>query len=186
MTADVLSPAMRFYIYALHGCAIEVLWTAVWDVFYFKSKKTNGSTSLWALLIYGLSILSIEMAHLRLKAVGVPLFFRALIYTVWSFVWEFSTGYVLKIFDACPWDYSPWFHYNVMGLITFEYAPLWFFGCIVVEKVLIKSTLELSWSNGRYAWLQLGLCGKSSPWTEKAERQGDNEPKTMLGSDKGD
>ena len=77
---------------------------------------------------------------------GVPLFLRALIYTIWTFAWEFSTGYVLRLFNGCPWDYGPWFTYNIMGLITLEYAPLWYIGSILCEKYVIKLTLDLKWN----------------------------------------
>ena len=147
--ASVLSPLLRFYIYALHGCAIEVVYTGLWDIFYFKSLKTHGNTSIWALFIYGISTFLIEKMSISFKDIGIPLPLRAIIYTIWTFCWEFSTGYVLKLFDACPWDYGPWFDYNVMGLITFEYAPLWYFGSIFAETILIKHTLQLSWNNNQ-------------------------------------
>ena len=33
-----------------------------------------------------------------------------------------------------------------MGLVTLEYAPLWFIGGIVGEQVVIKNTLKLCWA----------------------------------------
>jgi len=33
-----------------------------------------------------------------------------------------------------------------MGLVTLEYAPLWFVGGIVGEQVVIKNTLKLCWA----------------------------------------
>jgi len=35
-----------------------------------------------------------------------------------------------------------------MGLVTLEYAPLWFIGGIVGEQVVIKNTLKLCWAPG--------------------------------------
>ena len=138
-----LSPLLRFYIYALHGCMTEVVYTGLWDLFYFNSFKTHGNTSIWALFIYGAYVLFIEAIHFRLKDLGIPLYLRGIVYTLWTFVWEFSTGYCLKMFNACPWDYGPWFDYNLYGLITLEYAPLWYMSGIFAEKVLIKYTLLL-------------------------------------------
>lgn len=66
---------------------------------------------------------------------------RGLIYTVWTFCWEFSTGYVLKQFNACPWDYSA-FENDFMGLVTLEYAPLWYLGSLVAEQVFNYSSLN--------------------------------------------
>ena len=48
------------------------------------------------------------------------------LYVVIAFSWEFTTGLILRQFDACPWDYSH-YPYNFMGLITLEYAPGWLF-----------------------------------------------------------
>jgi len=33
-----------------------------------------------------------------------------------------------------------------MGLVTLEYAPLWFIGGIVGEQIVIKNTLKLCWA----------------------------------------
>ena len=70
----------------------------------------------------------------------VPFLIRILIYTLWTYLWEFSTGFLLKQFGACPWDYTP-FHGDFMGIITLEYAPLWFLGNIIGELVIMKYTL---------------------------------------------
>lgn len=67
-----------------------------------------------------------------------------MIYLILIFGWEFSTGFVLNLFNACPWDYS-WFPFNIMGLITLEYAPLWFIGSILAEQVLIPFINKLKW-----------------------------------------
>ena len=52
-------------------------------------------------------------------------------------------GYLLNLFDACPWNYDyPW---NYMGLITLEYAPLWYFANILCEKITISLVNKLMW-----------------------------------------
>lgn len=143
-----LSAPLRIYIYALHGCTTEVIYTALWDLFAHYDIKLSGNSHVWALLIYGFSCFVIEKCSVYLKNdLKLPLLVRAIIYTVWTFLWEFSTGYLLKQIGACPWDYEPWFDWHVMGLITLEYTPLWFFGAIFVEQVLIRYTKSLQWSN---------------------------------------
>ncbi|MGH0155509.1 UNVERIFIED_CONTAM: hypothetical protein FKN15_029904 [Acipenser sinensis] len=112
----------RWYLYALHGYLCE------------------GNTSVWALFIYGTCILILEGMYCRLRN-RCPLLVRCLIYTAWIFAWEFSTGVVLSMFNACPWDYSG-FRGSYKGLITLEYAAPWFFASLIAELV-IKNTLRL-------------------------------------------
>ena len=138
-----LSTLGRFYIYAIHGYVIEIMFTAAWEFVVHMNWKFPGNTSVWSLPIYGLSSLVLEQMFFYLKD-KVPLLVRALFYTLWAYGWEFSTGYVLKQFNACPWDYTP-FHGDFMGLVTLEYAPLWYILAIVGEKVIISSTLHLHW-----------------------------------------
>ena len=142
-----LSVPIRIYIYALHGCAAEVVYTALWDFLAHYDMKLSGNSHIWALFIYGISCFVIEQASGYLRDVlKLPLLLRAIIYTIWTFFWEFLTGFILRKFGACPWNYEPWFDWHVMGLITLEYTPLWFVGSIVVELFLAKYTKQLRWS----------------------------------------
>lgn len=149
-----LSGIIRWYIYAIHGLLCEILFTSTWDIFTIKSWKLVGVSSIWAIFIYGTAIFIIEKMSFYLQR--CPLIFRCLVYTLWTYTWEFSTGYVLRTFDACPWDYSH-FPGNIMGLITLEYAVPWYFGCMIAEQVVIKYTLRLH-------LLQVGNQGKCK-WT---------------------
>ncbi|XP_062617545.1 transmembrane protein 229B-like [Saccostrea cucullata] len=133
----------RFYVYAIHGYVTEIMFTALWEFVVNLNWKFPGNTSVWVLLIYGLSGLVLERMYFRLRD-QVPLLVRILIYTIWTYLWEFSTGFVLKQFGACPWDYTP-FHGDFMGIITLEYAPLWFLGNIIAELIVMKYTLCLYW-----------------------------------------
>ena len=143
---EPLSSLGRFYIYALHGFATEVVFTAGWEFVVNINWKFPGNTSMWSFLIYGLSCLVIERMYLYMKPKGVPLLVRAFIYTLWTYAWEFSCGFLLKQFDACPWDYTP-FDGDFMGLITLEYLPAWFFGNIILDLVLLNFTRRLLWSS---------------------------------------
>lgn len=139
-----LNAALRIYVYALHGVAAEVLYTSLWELIFYQNLKLNGHTHAWAFLIYGIFIFVIEKLQKPLQdRLCLPLPVRCLVYAGFIFMWEFSCGFILLQLDACPWDYSPWFHYNVMGLITFEYFPLWYFGSMVVEQFLVNYTLRL-------------------------------------------
>ena len=133
----------RFYIYAIHGHVTEVMFTATWEFVVNMNWKFPGNTSIWSLFIYGISTMVIEQIYMSLRN-RTSLLLRGVIYTLWTYCWEFSTGYVLRFFDACPWDYTP-FDGDFMGLVTLEYAPFWFIGAIIAEKVVIKYTLKLHW-----------------------------------------
>ncbi|XP_071497909.1 transmembrane protein 229B-like [Diadema antillarum] len=136
-----ISVWVRFYIYAIHGYFAEVMFTAGWEFVVNQNFKFPGNTSVWSLAIYGMSNLFIEWMYLRMKG-RVPIAVRLLIYTLWIYVWEFSTGLLLRQFNACPWDYSP-FEWDFLGLITLEYAPAWVIGALITEQILIKNTLRL-------------------------------------------
>lgn len=142
MVAEPMSIVGRFYIYALHGYFCEVLFTAAWEFVVNTNWKFPGNTSLWSFLIYGSSCLVLERMYIRLTAVRIPLALRALIYTCWTYWWEFTTGWLLAQFNACPWDYTI-FDMNFMGLITLEYFPAWFLGNLVVDMYLLPMTMRL-------------------------------------------
>ena len=144
-TPRTLSTLERLYIYAIHGFVTEVLFTAAWQVAVGIDWKLPGNTSVWSLPIYGVSTLVVERLYVALQRRGCPLLGRAVVYTLWTYAWELSTGFVLRQFDACPWDYSAFSGALFSGLITLEYALLWFIGGIVAERVIIRCSLRLSW-----------------------------------------
>ena len=139
-----LSVFWRGYIYALHGYATEIMFTAIWELVVNWNWKLPGNTSIWIMPIYGLSGLVMEKLYGLLMERSVPLLVRGLIYVIWTYIWEFTTGFILKQFDICPWDYTA-FHGDFMGLITLEYAPFWFVGSILTEQYLMKYTRHLYW-----------------------------------------
>ncbi|KAJ8045144.1 hypothetical protein HOLleu_08087 [Holothuria leucospilota] len=147
-----VSAWVRFYIYAIHGYATEVMFTASWEFVVNLNWRFPGVTSVWSLFIYGASTLVIEKMYLKMKDT-VPLIIRLVIYVLWIYLWEFSTGLLLSQFNACPWDYTP-FEWDFFGLITLEYAPAWFFGAFITEQILIKHTLRLYFGNSTE--MQLG------------------------------
>lgn len=138
-----ISRLWRFYLYAIHGYASEVMFTAAWEFVVNTNWKFPGNTSIWVVPIYGCSGLIVEQMYLKMHG-KVPLLLRVLVYTVWTYCWEFSTGYLLKQFDACPWDYTP-FENDFMGLITLEYAPLWYFGNLFGEVFILSYIRKIYW-----------------------------------------
>lgn len=141
-----LTALSRWYLYAIHGYFCEVMFTAAWEFVVNCNWKFPGVTSVWALFIYGTCILIVERMYLTLRG-RCPVLLRCLIYTLWTYLWEFGTGLLLRQFDACPWDYSQ-FRYNFMGLITAEYAVPWFCASFIVEHLVIRNTLRLRFHEG--------------------------------------
>ncbi|XP_076315507.1 transmembrane protein 229B-like [Tachypleus tridentatus] len=138
-----LSPVVRLYVYGIHGYFTEVMFTAAWEFIVNANWKFPGCTSVWSLFIYSFCGYAIEQMYLRLKD-RVPILLRGLIYLIFTYSWEFSTGYILRYFNACPWDYTP-FDFDVVGLITLEYAPLWYVATLIQEQLLTKNILLLQW-----------------------------------------
>ncbi|XP_054827793.1 transmembrane protein 229B isoform X1 [Eublepharis macularius] len=139
--AEPLTAFSRWYLYAIHGYFCEVMFTAAWEFVVNFNWKFPGVTSVWALFIYGTSILIVEKMYLYMKD-KCNILVRCLIYTLWTYLWEFTTGFILRQFNACPWDYSQ-FDLNFMGLITLEYAIPWFCAAFIMEQLVIRNTLRL-------------------------------------------
>ncbi|CAM1311314.1 TMEM229B (predicted) [Pycnogonum litorale] len=138
-----MSLFLRLYIYGIHGYFTEVMFTAAWEFVVKINWQLPGCTSVWSLLIYSISVYVIELMYLRMRD-HVHVLIRAFVYLLWTYTWEFTTGYILSFFNACPWDYTS-FDLNFVGLITMEYAPLWYVATLITEQVLIKNILCLHW-----------------------------------------
>lgn len=138
-----LSAIWRFYCYGLHGYYIEVMFTALWEYVVNINWKFPGNTSVWCFFIYGSFGLIMEQMYLQMKG-KVPFLLRGVVYTIGTYVWEFSMGFLLSRFGACPWDYTL-FQWDVMGLVTLEYAPLWYIGNLLSEYFLLRYTSMLHW-----------------------------------------
>ncbi len=134
---------VRFWIYGLLGWCWEVVWTATTEKARAKQPdwRLVGHSSLWMFPIFGLLAPLGEPVHNLLRSHSWLL--RGLAYLVGIWLVEFVTGWLLrKLTGKCPWDYSH-FSGNIQGIITLEYAPVWFiFGLAFehVHDVLVKLT----------------------------------------------
>ncbi|XP_043206676.1 transmembrane protein 229B-like [Amphibalanus amphitrite] len=146
VSRDLLSVPLRLYIYGLHGFFTEVIFTAIWDFVLKQDFRFHGCTSIWSLFIYATGVFVNERLFLRMRD-SVPILVRGLVYVLWTYTWEYSTGRVLDFFGARPWDYTE-LQYNIHGLIALEFAPLWYCACLVSEQFLISQILRLSWGAG--------------------------------------
>lgn len=138
----------KLILYGMSGLFVEVMFTATW--YFVESERYNygwklhGCSSVWSFPIYGISCLIVEKMFLAMDG-KIPLLLRGVVYLAWTYVWEFSTGLLLRQFNACPWDYNGYTYFNVMGLITFDYAPLWYIGGLLLEMSVIQSAVTLQY-----------------------------------------
>ena len=145
----MLQTQYRFYFYGMHGFLDEIMFTSIHDYFLVKKDLSlPGHSSPYSFFTYGFASLIVEWLYLNvLRKSNILL--RSLVYVVFAFSWEYLAGWTLQQFDACPWNYS---HkpYNLHGLITLDYAPLWIGACLYQEvltnffrKTIHKSNMEL-------------------------------------------
>jgi uncharacterized membrane protein len=83
--------------------------------------------------IYGLLAPVGEPIHNALRSHFWPL--RGLVYLLGIWAVEYATGWLLRRFTGkCPWDYSD-FPGSIHGIVTLEYAPVWFVFGLGFERV---------------------------------------------------
>ncbi len=97
-----------------------------------------GVSSIWSFFIYGFGTF-IAGEVVRKHMGKVSLLLRGVVYVIITYLWEFSWGLLLDYFNARSWDYSE-FRFNIMGLITLEYIPVWYFAALYGEA--IQSVME--------------------------------------------
>ncbi len=126
----------RLYFWGVHGIFLEVVFTGIWEFVVSGNWRLMGVSSIWSFLMYGLgTFLIAESGHNLLVSLRVPLLMRCLCFVPLTFLWEFSCGLFFDLFEARSWDYSA-FTYNIMGLITLEYTPVWFFVGLYCEMLI--------------------------------------------------
>ena len=131
-------------IYGLLGFAVEVIFTAGWEFVVNLNLRFMGNTSLWSFFIYGLFGLFAEKLQEFMVSCHILLIIRALVLMTAAYLWEFSCGMILKFVGLNTWDYSS-FKYNIMGVVTLEYAPAWYVGCLVLDVIYIPHINQIYW-----------------------------------------
>uniref|UniRef100_A0A8C2AZD7 Uncharacterized protein n=1 Tax=Cyprinus carpio TaxID=7962 RepID=A0A8C2AZD7_CYPCA len=133
---------MAFYYYASTMIPYaNVAFAAARDLYYTHDHRLTGHTSLKALLIYSSAIFFMEGLSVRLQQKHCPLPVRLTIYTLFIYLREFSWGFLLRLFGACPWDYSE-LRYNFIGL-TLKYVVPWALTALIAKKQIIRNTLKI-------------------------------------------
>ena len=119
------------------GWCLEILWTGFCSMLY-RDFSLTAKTSIWMFFIYGMATFISPLYNIIKEENFI---IRGGIYTVCIFTVEFLTGFILRSFNICPWDYSG-APTNIAGLIRLDYAPLWFFSGLLFEKILIHPQKE--------------------------------------------
>lgn len=128
-----LPALVRFYFYGIQGFCDEVIFTALYDFVLHRDWSLKGQSAISSFFIYGSCSLLVERLYVLLYyRHGVKWYLRMPLYLLICYSWEFTMGFILRLFDACPWDYSH-YAYNFKGLITLEYAPGWLFLCYMQD-----------------------------------------------------
>ena len=136
----------RFCFYGMHGLLDEIVFTALFDLAFHGNRQLKGHSSIFSFFIFGSVCFAVEQLYHRKLKNRVSRVLRIILYLGILYAWEFCTGFVLRQFDACSWDYSH-YDYNIMGLITFEYAPGWLVLCAwqdVMADFLLRLHVNVS------------------------------------------
>lgn len=133
-TIDMLK---RFLIYGLIGWCLEIIWTGLSSLIQ-GDLRLMGFTNLWMFFIYGLAVF-LEPLHDKIAEWRWPVrgFFWLML--IWGI--EYLSGLILvNILGVYPWKYTD--PLAIDGLITVSFAPVWFVGGLLFEK--LHHTLD-SW-----------------------------------------
>lgn len=66
---------------------------------------------------------------------------HGLLFMVLIFVAEYVSGILLRTIGICPWDYSG-LPTNIDGVIRLDFAPLWFFAGLFLERITQKASMQ--------------------------------------------
>lgn len=120
-------PLLRFYFYGIQGFCDEIVFTSLMRYWSTGNLQLKGESSISTFFLYGSMSFILERLYVFLYYEhGYKWYVRIPLYTGLIYGWEFITGYILRQYGACPWDYSH-HRYNLMGLVTLYYAPAWIF-----------------------------------------------------------
>lgn len=119
----------------LIGWTLEIVTSSFYNFFISNDLRFIGKTSLLMFPIYGLGAVFCPITRFMKNFNFV---FRGLFYAILIFITEYLTGWILRQFSMCPWDYSH-AKYNINGLIRLDFLPIWFILGLIFEKVCNSS-----------------------------------------------
>lgn len=120
----------RFFLYGLIGWCLEIIWTGL-DSLINGDLRLVGFTNLWMFFIYG-SAVFLEPVHDFIAGWRWPLRGFVWLFIIWGI--EYISGLLLvTILGVYPWRYTG--PLAVDGLITLEFAPVWFTAGLLFERL---------------------------------------------------
>lgn len=120
-----------FCICGLTGWCMEIIFTSLGTLLQ-GDIRLLGRTSIWMFPIYGMAAL-IGLVYKKIE--HWPAMLRGISYACGIMLGEFVSGSLLKLFSACPWDYSDsLLHIN--GVVRLDYFPFWVAAGLVFERLL--------------------------------------------------
>lgn len=124
----------NFLLCGTAGWCMEICFTALISL-RRRDMRLTGQTSVWMFPIYGCAAFLAPISRLIKEK---SIWFRGLIYMGLIFSAEFFSGSILLSRKLCPWDYgrSRW---NIKRIIRLDYAPFWFCGGLLFERILRKA-----------------------------------------------
>ena len=124
---------IRFILYGLGGWCGEVVYTALTDSIPKRDWRLVGTTYLWMFPIYGLIVVFYEPLHDLIR--DVPIFGRALIYSIGFTTVEFISGWLIaRLTGRCPWDYTGK-RFAINAYIRWDYFLVWAIIGLALEPV---------------------------------------------------
>ena len=120
----------------LIGWTMELFTTSLRRCYCEHDRRLMGNTSLLMFPIYGMAA---ALAPIHKVLCKQNVLVRGFIYMMLIFATEYTTGWLLRKFDMCPWDYSD-ATLNVDGLIRLDYGPWWFLAGLLFEQNVCKET----------------------------------------------
>lgn len=120
----------RFLIYGSIGWIMEIMWTGL-DSLIHGDLRMMGFTNLWMFVIYGCAVF-LEPLHHIIAGWRWPL--RGFVWLAIIWAAEYFSGLILvHSLGVYPWHYSD--RFSIDGLITLTFAPVWFFGGLLFERI---------------------------------------------------
>lgn len=123
----------NFCLCGLTGWCMEILFTS-FGALLQGDIRLPGRTSVWMFPIYGMAAL---IGPLYEKIKHRPTVLRGCLYALCIMAGEFVSGSILKLFSACPWDYSGSL-LNIGGIVRLDYFPFWVAAGLVFERLLCR------------------------------------------------
>lgn len=131
-----LGLAARFFFYGCVGYTIEVVWTALYDLFAGTGDaRLVGTTYLWMHPIWALCLTLVDVGYPYFRSRGITWLGRGMIWMLGTFAIEYFSGYLLRaLVGTAPWDYSGNL-LNIDGLIRLDYAVPWMLCGLGAERL---------------------------------------------------